>query len=132
MAGRPRRTWTDMEVEQFPRLCAIFCTKAEVCAVMKLDPKTLDRLIAEHFPETPTWAEAFALFSGTGRAELRRRMFELARSGDRAALIFMAKNYLGMSDDGLVGDARPEAPRPARPTLVEGGSRWAARRAANG
>ena len=101
MAGRPPIAWTPDDVERFQKLCAMFCTKAEVCSVMGIgDHRTLDRLIAEHFPDTPTWEEAFEMFSGTGRAHLRRRMFELAMDGDKAAIIFMAKNYLGMSDDG--------------------------------
>ena len=123
MAGRPRKEWTLGDVEQFTKLCAIFCTKAEVCSVMALDPRTLDRLIAENLPDTPTWAEAFEHYSGSGRAALRRRLFELALTGDRSALIFLAKNYLGMSDNGLVTD-KDERPA-ATVTLIEGGSKWA-------
>lgn len=99
--GRPPKKWTDQDADQFRKLCAIFCTKAEVCSILGMDPRTLDKNIAETYPETPTWDEAFERFSGAGRAHLRRRMFELAQDGDKAALIFMAKNYLGMSDDGL-------------------------------
>ncbi len=99
--GRPMREWSQSDVEQFTKLCAIFCTKGEVCSIMSLDPRTLDRLIAENLPDTPTWSEAFAHYSGAGRAALRRRLFELANTGDRTALIFLAKNYLGMSDSGL-------------------------------
>lgn len=129
MMGRPRKTWTDAEVEQFQRLCAIFCTKSEVCSILGLDPKTLNRLISEHFPEMPTWEEAFGHFSGEGRATLRRKMFELAMSGDKAALIFMAKNYLGMSDNGLVD--KPAA-KPVNVTTMVGNSKWAQRRAVDG
>lgn len=135
MAGRPRKTWTDVEVEQFAKLCAIFCTKAEVCSILNLDKKTLDRLIAENFPDTPTWDEAFEYYSGTGRAALRRKMFELAvNEGDKSALIFMAKNYLGMSDSGLAGDRdakRDEQTEEARARVrtIVGNSRWTASRA---
>lgn len=110
--GRPRIEWGQREVEQFGRLCAIFCTKAEVCSVMGVDPKTLDRLISENFPDTPTWGEAFDLMSASGKAALRRRLFELALTGDRSALIFLAKNYLGMSDAGLAD--QPTAPPPSK------------------
>ena len=99
--GRPPKKWSEEQAAQFRTLCAIFCTKSEVCAVLGMDPRTLDKNIAETYPETPTWDEAFERYSGNGRATLRRRMFELAQDGDKAALIFMAKNHLGMSDDGL-------------------------------
>ncbi len=128
--GRPRRQWTPEEVGQFPQLCAIFCTKSEVAAVLDMDPKTLDRFIAESFPATPTWDEAFSFYSGEGRVSLRRKMFELAMEGDKAALIFMAKNYLGMSDNGPV-DQKAKAAQPKVVSVV-GGSKWANSRAANG
>lgn len=112
MAGRPRKTWTDAEVEMFTKLCSIMCTKKEVCAMLELDPKTLDKLIAEHFPETPTWEEAFGYFSAGGKASLRRKQFEVAMSGDKTMLIFLGKNYLGQSDQGAkteTGGAKPAA-----------------------
>lgn len=108
MAGRPPKTWEPSEVEQFRKLCGIFCTKKEVCAVMGLDPKTLDKLIEKHFPETPTWEEVFNLLSSTGKASLRRAQFQLALDGDKTMLIFLGKNYLGQSDQG----ARVEVEKP--------------------
>lgn len=96
---------------------------------MDIDVRTLDKLIAEHFPSTPTWEEAFEYYSSTGRATLRRKMFELAVAGDKASLIFMAKNYLGMSDSGLV-DSRQKQIKPAVTTIV-GNSKWAKGRAVN-
>ena len=101
--------WTERELEQFKNLCAIFCTKSEVCTIMGIkDHRTLDRLIAEHFPESPTWAEAFDRFSGTGRASLRRKQFEVAMNGDKAMLIFLGKNYLNQSD---MGERQQEQPK---------------------
>ena len=100
MAGRPRKTWTESDIEQFVKLCGIMCTKSEVCSVMGIDPKTLDKLIAENFESTPTWSEAFELYSATGKASLRRAQFQLALDGDKTMLIFLGKNYLGQSDQG--------------------------------
>ena len=99
--SRPPIKWSTAEVDLFKKLCGIFCTKAEVCSVMGIkDHRTLDRLIADNFPETPTWEEAFAALSGTGRASLRRMQFEAAMSGNTAMLIFLGKNYLGQTDQG--------------------------------
>lgn len=122
-------TWTARDVEQFEKLCAIFCTKKEVCAIMGIaDHRTLDRLIAKYLPETPTWDEAFALYSGTGRASLRRRQFEAAMDGSVPMLIFLGKNYLGQSDQG----ARQEEPKKeaGKLAVMVSGSKFA--KAANG
>ena len=127
--GRPRKTWSEADADQFKKLCGIFCTRKECAAIMGIDVRTLDKLIAEHFPDTPTWDEAFDYYSSTGKATLRRKMFELAMDGDKAALIFMAKNYLGMSDNGLV-DKQPKAVQPKVVSMV-GNSKWAQKRAAN-
>ena len=128
MAGRPRKTWTDAEVEQFTKLCGIMCTKSEVCAVLELDPKTLDKLIAEHFPEMPTWGEAFDYFSSTGKASLRRAQFQLALDGDKTMLIFLGKNYLGQSDQGAKTEEQPK--QKAKMATFASSSKFA--KAANG
>lgn len=112
MAGRPRKTWTLEERTMFEKLCGIFCTKKEVCAILELDPKTLDKLIADDYPDTPTWGEAFEKFSAVGRESLRRKQFEIALNGDKTMLIFLGKNYLGQSDQGAkteTGGAKPAA-----------------------
>lgn len=127
--GRPRRVWTDDEVDQFKKLCAIFCTRAECASVLGMDVRTLDANIAETFPDTPTWGEAFERFSATGKATLRRRMFELAMDGEKAAIIFMAKNYLGMSD--APAPAKTEPKKKATLTVMES-SKFAGRMAGNG
>lgn len=112
--ARPRKTWTAAEVEQFPKLCAIFCTRKECAAVMGIDVKTLDKLIAENFPETPTWEDAFAYYSAPGKASLRRAQFQMALDGDKTMLIFLGKNYLGQSDQG----AKPEAAQKPKAKLA--------------
>lgn len=104
--------WTEVEVEQFKKLCGIFCTKKEVCSIMGIpDHRTLDARIAEAFPESPTWEEAFDRFSGTGRASLRRKQFELAMNGDKTMLIFLGKNYLGQSDYAQPQESEIKKPR---------------------
>lgn len=133
--GRPRKTWSEGDAEQFKKLCAIFCTRAECAAILGMDVRTLDANIAETFPDTPTWGEAFEHFSSAGRATLRRRMFELAVDGDKAALIFMAKNYLGMSDGGLAekpGQREKPDGRVTVTTMVGNSPLAARRKAANG
>ena len=43
--ARPQKTWTNRDFEQFEALCRIQCSKADICAVMDVSEKTLDRLI---------------------------------------------------------------------------------------
>ena len=129
-SGRARKAWDDNDVRIFRELCSIFCTRKEVAAVMGVSVKTLDRLIAENLPDTPTFAEAFELYSGSGRESLRRKLYEKAMGGDRTILIFMAKNHLGMSDDGK----RSQSEDPAASTRTAGllgNSRWAGGKASN-
>ena len=91
--------WTARDVEQFKKLCGIFCTK--------------------NIPDAPTWDEAFALFSGVGKASLRRRQFEAAMDGNTAMLIFLGKNYLGQTDQGQrAEEAKPTGNRLA--VMIEG------------
>lgn len=113
--ARPPKTWTDADVRQFKQLCGIFCTRAEVCQIMDVDPKTLNKLIAEHMPDIPrdnprrrpTFADAWAYYSAQGRASIRRKQFEVAMDGDRGMLIFLGKQYLGQREDPAKKDATP-------------------------
>ena len=98
MAGRKPIVWGEQQREQFCKLCAIMCTHLEAASIMGIDKKTLDRLIAENFPDTPTWAEAFEYYSSTARASLRRKQFELALDGDKTMLIWLGKQYLDQSE----------------------------------
>lgn len=128
--GRPRKSWTDDDVRVFKELCSIFCTRREVASVMGVGVETLDRLISEHLPETPTFSEAFALYSGAGRESLRRKLYEKAMAGDKTILIFMAKNHLGMSDDGKRAQGE-DSSSTSRAAGLLGNSRWAGGKASN-
>lgn len=103
--ARPRKTWDEKDVRTFKSLCQIMCTKLEICSVMGLDAKTLDRLIDETFGEEVPhdgerlmFGDAFAAFSASGRVSLRRKQYEMAMDGDRSMLVWLGKNYLGQSE----------------------------------
>ena len=108
MAGRKAIEWSPAQQKQFKDLCSIFCTRAEICTVMGVSEKTLNRLVQKYFhdevaPEKPrsekiTFEDAFDYYSATGRASLRREMFSLAMTGDRQMLTILGKNYLGLTD----------------------------------
>ena len=132
--GRKPKVWTDAQRRTFESLCAIMCTQQEVCTILKMDKRTLQKNIAQSYPDYPTWEEAFEVFSANGRASLRRQMFQLAQDGDKTMLIFLAKNCLGMSDYGPVSqskaaDEQAESEARKRATIVKLGGRYG--RAAN-
>lgn len=117
-----QKTWDDEERDLFKKLCSIFCTRSEVCSVMGIDPKTLNRLIDENFrdevnpgAERITFSDAFERFSGDGRAAIRRAQLTAALDGDKTMLIWLGKNYLGQSDSG----ARREQDEEKQPKSVE-------------
>lgn len=110
--GRPKKTWTDKDKETFEGLCRIQCTQTEVCEVMGINRRLLARLIEENYPDTPTFGEAFERFSANGRVSLRRRMFAMAEQGDKTMLIYLSKNYLGMSDTGP--EKKEQAPKESK------------------
>lgn len=114
MAGRKPKLWTKEQQTQFEKLCEIFCTRKECAHVLGMDVRTLDKNIAETYPDTPTWEEAFERFSSTGRESLRRKQFELALSGDRTMLIWLGKNVLGQRDD-----PKKQEQEPTRGKLVQ-------------
>ena len=114
--ARPPKTWTDADVRQFKQLCAIFCTKAEICQVMDVDPKTLNKLIDANLRGEPwrenrrtrlTFEEAWRFYSAQGRASIRRKQFELAMEGDKTMLIWLGKQQLGQCDDPAKKKATP-------------------------
>lgn len=117
--GRKPKTWDETDERTFKSLCRIMCTKAEVCSVMRVDSKTLDRLIDEHFgDEVPhegarcTFSDAFRAFSAEGRMSLRRKQFELAMDGDKSMLVWLGKNYLDQTDQrAKTQEQKPEEPK---------------------
>ena len=95
------------------------------------DHRTLDRLIAENFPDTPTWDEAFERYAAEGRASLRRKQFEMAvDNGSIPMLIFLGKNYLGQSDTGVKEQDQPKQGT-GKLTTLKASSKFTAR-AVNG
>lgn len=114
--ARPPKTWDDADVRQFKQLCAIFCTMAEICQVMDVDPKTLRKLIRQNLADdiprenmrrAPTFEEAWNYYSAQGRASIRRKQFELAMEGDRTMLIWLGKQHLKQVDNPAKRDATP-------------------------
>ena len=92
--GRPRK---EIDSNEFEKLCALQCTEAEICSWFDVTDKTLARWCAETY-EGRSFSEVFEAKRGTGKIALRRSMMQLA-SKSAVMAIFLAKNWLGMSDN---------------------------------
>ena len=100
MAGAPKK---QINQEQFEKLCAIQCTKLEICEVLGVTDKTLDRWCKETYNKH--FSVIFREKRQGGRASLRRAQFETAMSGNSSLLIWLGKNWLGQSDNPVQEDA---------------------------
>ena len=92
--GRPRKLTADeATINQITGMAAIFCTKSEVCAVLRVSRPTLDRFFADNPEVLAAYEDGF----GAGQMSLRRKQFKLADK-NAAMAIFLGKNVLGQSD----------------------------------
>jgi len=105
--GKQLKTWTNRDFEQFEALCKIQCSKADICAVMDVKDRTLDRLVKEKYGRTVE--EMQDHFRAYGRASLLRSQFKLAERNPSMA-IWLGKQYLGQQDPNMrrpPGEGRP-------------------------
>ena len=92
--GRPRK---EIDPVEFEKLCALQCTLEEVCGWFGVQDDTLNKWCKENY-EGRTFSEVFAEKRVNGKISLRRNMMQLA-SKNATMAIFLAKNWLGMSDN---------------------------------
>lgn len=110
--GRPRK---EIDQQQFERLCGIMCTLPEIAGIFNCSEDTVERWCKRTYEKT--FAEAFKVYSASGKASLRRTQFKLAEKS-AAMAIFLGKNYLGQKDTADV-ELNPEWLTKAR-ELLEG------------
>lgn len=97
--GRPRKLTADKTtVDQIVGMASIFCTKAEVAAVLRVSRPTLDKFFADNPEALSAYEDGF----GTGQMSLKRKQFKLADK-NAAMAIFLGKNYLGQADRAADG-----------------------------
>ena len=97
--GRPRK---EIDIEDFENLCALQCTKQEICDWFDLTDKTLERWCKDTY-ENRGFSEVFAQKRGRGRVSLRRNQWQLSKT-NVAMAIWLGKNWLGQSDNPTTGD----------------------------
>ena len=91
--GRPKK---EIDQRQFESLCALQCTKDEICFFFdNIDEKTLTRWCKDTYGMG--FSDIFKVKSANGKISLRRYQFDLAKKSSAMA-IFLGKNYLGQRD----------------------------------
>ena len=63
-AGRPKIEWGDKEKSVFESLCRIQCTQDEICAVMEITDKTLNKVLRRVYKMN--FSDCFKKFSASG------------------------------------------------------------------
>lgn len=94
--ARPKKR---VSKKQFENLCAIQCTKEEICSVLDISDKTLDKWVKENYSES--FSEVFKQKRNLGTMSLRRKQMEQALKGNTAMQIFLGKNLLNQSDNRI-------------------------------
>ena len=98
LGGRPRK---EIDFTIFEELCKIHCTKAEICGVLGITDKTLDRLIREHYGRDAGFSAIYEKYAAFGKESLRRAQLNLAKTNATMA-IWLGKQWLGQREDGGV------------------------------
>lgn len=97
--GRPRK---EINKKIFEELCKIQCTAEEICAVLGVSDKTLEKWCKENYINeedgTPlTFSVVFNAYKLHGKMSIRRKQYALAEDSPRMA-IWLGKQYLGQKD----------------------------------
>lgn len=122
---RKKLEWMPAQIEEFKRLCSVFCSKEEICFVMGVTEMQLEKLLNKYLREDVcgkasqkiTFEEAFDKYSTDGKLKLRRKQFELAMEGDRSMLVWLGKQYLGQTDPDKGKAAK--APAESKPANIQ-------------
>lgn len=91
--GRPQ---IEINAEEFEKLCGLQCTLVEIAEWFKCSEDTIERWCKR--THGVTFAEVFKRKSSSGKMSLRRKMFEVALSGNVGMLVWLSKQHLGMAD----------------------------------
>lgn len=90
--GRPKK---EIDQKQFETMCALQCTKDEMCSILDIDEKTLTRWCKDTYNEG--FSDIYKKKCKLGLMSLRRHQFKLAEKNPTMA-IWLGKQYLGQKD----------------------------------
>lgn len=92
--GRPL---TEIDEEEFKKLCELLCTLREIAAWFECSEDTIQRWCMRHFEEN--FAAVFDKYSARGKIALRRAMMRDALKGNATMQIWLSKQYLNFEDE---------------------------------
>ncbi len=96
LLARPKKV---INQKQFESLCAIQCTKEEICNILEVTEKTLQNWCKETYNED--FSLVFRQKKAGGKMSLRRKQWEIAQKGNSTMLVWMGKNMLKQSDNPI-------------------------------
>ena len=106
--ARPRK---EINKEQFEKLCALQCTRKEICFFFDVTDKTLDSWCKREY-NGQDFSTVYEQKRVLGKISLRRLQFQHAEKS-AAMAIFLGKQYLGQSDN-----PEPEVKEEDRVTVI--------------
>ena len=93
--GQIKQKQATINQNTFESLCAIQCTREEICAVLDVSDKTLNSWCMN------TYGESFSSISNKkrefGKSSLRRTQWRMAEKNERMA-VWLGKQYLGQKE----------------------------------
>lgn len=92
--ARPRKI---INQKQFEAMCAIQCTKEEICNVLEVTDKTLDKWCKEVYEQD--FSVVFKQKREGGKTSLRRNQWKLAEKGNSTMQIWLGKQILKQSEN---------------------------------
>lgn len=94
--GQIKQKQATISQSTFESLCAIQCTKEEICAVLDVSEKTLNSWCNNTYKEN--FSLVFSKKREYGKSSLRRTQWKLAEKNPTMA-IFLGKQYLKQKDN---------------------------------
>jgi hypothetical protein len=94
--GQVKQKQVLINQDTFESLCAIQCTKEEICSVLNVSEKTLNSWCNSTYGEN--FSLVFSKKRQYGKSSLRRTQWKLAEKNPSMA-IFLGKQYLGQKDN---------------------------------
>ena len=99
--ARPKKK---ISQKQFESLCAIQCTKEEICDVLDVTEKTLTNWCKEIYGTS--FSLVFSQKRALGKASLRRNQWKLAEKGNSTMQIWLGKQILKQSESPLLDEIK--------------------------
>ena len=93
------RTKKAISQKELEKLCALQCTKEEICSFFEISEKTLNAWCKRTYKQN--FSLVFAQKRQKGKISLRRNQFRIAETNATMA-IWLGKQYLGQKDDTKV------------------------------